>query len=301
ALVTLTLAACSDEGRVPTSPKAPARPSQLGTPIGQPIGGPINPPGGINPNLLVSITAGDNFTCVRRNDLTIWCWGRDDEGQLGFASSKKCASGFVCADRPTIVPKMSAGYVDAGANHACTLNSLGVSFCWGSSDQGQLGAGVTGFVTNPVVVNNPSTGQPFTFTSISAGQHSTCGTTGSQIFCWGQIQSGATLPTLAVNLAGYTNVAVAFRHACAIFAFYIYSEADCWGMNNVGQAGETPAVWPTVPPTGNSGFGYAVSRVATQGDYTCADLQNGVVQCIGTNQWGTLGNGQSGPTTSTFM
>src|SRR3954452_15264656 len=30
-----------------------------------------------------SVSAGGGFTCGRRTDGTLWCWGHDDHGQLG--------------------------------------------------------------------------------------------------------------------------------------------------------------------------------------------------------------------------
>lgn len=250
------------------------------------------PPGGWkivvpNPEDFVSITAGGNHTCATKYNGNTYCWGRNEVGQVGVGSSATC-TGVPCVDRPRFV--MNAKQVDAGHDHTCALNTAGAAFCWGNSNYGQLGNGNYGYMTQPIAVAG---GQ--TFAQISAGQYSTCGvTTSGGAFCWGAIMngwSGNPLPTQAFAYTGYQSVHVGYVNACALFVSGGWREADCWGDNQYGQVGVDPAIFRNAPPTLRSSFDVNVNTVVPQSYYTCADQATGVVQCLGYNGWGALGNG----------
>jgi alpha-tubulin suppressor-like RCC1 family protein len=246
-----------------------------------------------NPEDFVSITAGDYHTCVSKLNGNTYCWGLNHLGQVGIGSSRTC-SGYNCVDRPRIVMG-AVKQVDAGRDHTCAMDTSGVVKCWGVSNYGQLGAGVYGDSST----TGPQTVPGHVFTSISAGQSSTCGTSTAGMFCWGKIVNstyGTPNPTLIFGWNGYQNVSVGHQHACAVYIVGSWREADCWGYNNYGQTGIDPAWFLNVPATLLSSLGTSVSRVSTQADYTCGDQTNGTVQCMGVNGWGQLGNGATGYT-----
>jgi alpha-tubulin suppressor-like RCC1 family protein len=239
-----------------------------------------------NPEDFVSITAGSHHTCATRNNGNTYCWGLNNVGQVGTSSSATC-SGVACVNRPRFV--MTASKVDAGHDHTCALDASGAAHCWGNSNYGQLGNGNYGYQTQPIPVAGGRV-----FTSISAGQYSTCGTSTAGMFCWGVIMngwSGVPLPSLVFAFNGYQNVNVGYNHACAIYVVGSWREADCWGNNAYGQVGVDPAQLPTAPPTVRSTLDTNVTQVSAQSYYTCADQATGVVQCHGYNGWGQLGNG----------
>jgi len=249
------------------------------------------PPGGIeiirpNPEDFASITAGSHHTCATKNNGNTYCWGLNNQGQVGMASTATC-SGVGCVNRPRFV--MAASRVDAGHDHTCALTGTGAAYCWGNSNYGQLGNGNYGYQTQPIPVSG---GQ--VFTSISAGQYSTCGTTATGMYCWGAIVNGlygAPLPSQVFAFNGYQSVSVGYNHACALYVVGSWREADCWGNNSYGQAGVDPSWLPIAPPTVRSSFDLNVNRLSAQSYYTCADQASGVVQCLGYNGWGQLGNG----------
>jgi len=250
-----------------------------------------------NPDDFVSITAGMNHTCVRKYNGNVYCWGQNDEGQTGTGPSTTCSgSGVTCVNRPSQVTGSfsAASQIDAGGNHTCALDNAGAAFCWGSASNGQLGVGVFGYLSSPTAVSGG-----LTFSSISAGTYSTCGTTSSGLYCWGGIMfgggaagSGNPSPSPVLSLAGatvqgYGSVTVGYLHGCAM----ANGAVDCWGYDRWGQAGQDPAVFPNVPATLATLFGTSVGRVKTQDNFTCVDQNNGTVQCIGAAGWGQLGNG----------
>ena len=239
-----------------------------------------------SPENFASITAGAFHTCVTRNNGNTYCWGANHLGQVGVTSTQTC-TGVACVDRPRFV--MAASQVEAGVDHTCALNASGAAFCWGNSNYGQLGAGIYGSLASPVAVSGGHV-----FSSISAGEYSTCGTTAGGMYCWGAIVNavnGVDVPTQVFAWNGFQSVSVGYLHACTLYVVGSWREVDCWGKNTDGQAGLPPAQFPFVTPTLRSSLGTAAARVTTQVDHTCADQVDGTVQCVGINGWGQLGNG----------
>jgi alpha-tubulin suppressor-like RCC1 family protein len=247
----------------------------------------LPPPRLPDPEAFKSITAGAYHTCATKNNGNTYCWGLNSQGQVGIASTATCG-GQPCVDRPRFV--MTTWQVDAGHDHTCALTSSGAAYCWGNSNYGQLGNGNYGYQSQPIAVAGG-----ITFSSISAGQYSTCGTSSSGMYCWGVIMNavyGTPLPTLVFSWNGYTGVSVGYNHACALYVVGSWREVDCWGNNRYGQVGVDPAVLPIAPPTVRSSFDVNANVMAAQSYYTCVDqMTTGVVQCLGYNGYGQLGNG----------
>lgn len=256
------------------------------TPLPKPFPIPI-----FSPEDLVEITAGDYHTCVRKRNGNVYCWGLNQQGQAGVRGSTAC-NGTNCVTKPTLV--MGAiRQVESGRDHTCALDNAGTLRCWGNSNYGQLGAGVTGDTS----LNGPLT-VAGVFTSVSAGQSSTCANSSTGIFCWGRIMNsvyGQTLPVRVYAGTDYQALSVGHQHACAIFATGSWREVDCFGANGFGQAGVDPAVMPNVPWETPSLLGISSNRVSTQADFTCSDQTTGIVQCVGQNYYGQLGSGSLSP------
>ena len=244
----------------------------------------------------VEITAGNYHTCVRRNDGRVYCWGMNHLAQAGDWSSTSCATGVPCKPAPTRVTSQTfstAREIDAGANHTCALSSSGAGFCWGAGSLGELG------IQNGVSITSNSAAPVaggIAFTSISAGQVSTCATASSGMYCWGRYPGApypyeVFSPLLISSYNGYSRVEVGSQHACARGVWgYSYQWVDCWGRNSFGQVSNF-GIGQTLPFTVGTGTGWNVVGVATQGDFTCVEQGNGTVQCFGLGTDGQLGNG----------
>jgi alpha-tubulin suppressor-like RCC1 family protein len=275
AALLVSVSACSDDARDPFAPEAPAEiQKDFGTIDLSP-----------DPAELVGITAGGFHTCVNRRDGRTYCWGLDNEGQVGRSPTATCATGLPCVERPLLI----ASYfkqVDAGYNHTCGVTHSYAGFCWGGSrPSGQVGTGLYNEYFSPQLISGSNT-----FTSISAGTYSTCATTTTGMMCWGELNK-ASKPLLVSTFNGYSRVSVGRVNACAYYDSYGYRTAECWGNNSYGQLGFDPAIAIQLPFTVGSGTGTDVSNVSTGGDYTCVDQGNTTVQCFGSNLWGRLGNG----------
>jgi alpha-tubulin suppressor-like RCC1 family protein len=170
-----------------------------------------------------SLTAGTFHSCGVTSSGVAYCWGFNDNGQLGNGSTTSSS---------TPVP-VSGGYsfavLTGGNAHTCGLMSSGAAYCWGGSDNGQVGDGsFTSIVPTPVAVSG---GQSFTV--LDAGTVYTCGITPSgAVFCWG----GAPLSTVGVIPGGieFSGIAGGDVHSCGLaVSAVIY----CWGENYTGQLG----------------------------------------------------------------
>lgn len=295
-LVALGLVACADKD-LPTSLRttgpssAISQPPVTPTPIGN-IPLPIH----WKPLDLYAITAGDNHTCVRTYNGRVFCWGRDDNGQAGTSSSVTCGT-TQCIKRPTrvmvqhpnSVDTLVATALDAGDSHTCVIDPNSDAYCWGDGNDGQVGFGAGLF--GPVFIPTIVTGN-LKFNTIGAGSRSTCGGGPYGVYCWGVIANQTASPKWVSSYAGVVQIAVGNQHAC-----YLDNTGSgksyCWGNNSAGQI-TLPVANPTFANFSvQSTFGLA-NDVATQSNYTCADLPNYTVQCAGDNTFGQLGNGTSG-------
>ena len=241
------------------------------------------------------VAAGWYFTCAIASGGDSWCWGSNENGQLGNGSSGTNQSAPVAVSMPTGVTftRVAAGY-----RHACALTGAGASWCWGYNSSGQLGIGTSGTdQPSPVAVTMPA---GVVFTDLVASNFGTCALSSSSgVWCWGSIGTYSTTPALAPVPAsvGFATVGSGMSHACGITTSGI---TGCWGSTNrSGQLGDgttTTHTWPVAVllPTG-----LTLSRVTGGSRHTCGLTADGDVWCWGDNGSGQLGDGavvyRSGP------
>jgi alpha-tubulin suppressor-like RCC1 family protein len=96
------------------------------------------------------VSAGLLHTCAVLSDGSVWCWGANEEGQIGTGQltadgGDGAATGFNAVD--VLYPTQVAGLpgpalaVGAGYQHTCALLVGGSVMCWGSNQFGELGGG----------------------------------------------------------------------------------------------------------------------------------------------------------------
>jgi alpha-tubulin suppressor-like RCC1 family protein len=114
------------------------------------------------------------FTCARADDGRVYCWGSNDQGQLG-----------------TMVGGAVSGLTDAidiavGGRHACALRATGEIVCWGDNSARQLGDGSGLDSAVPVTVVGITTA-----IAITAGaEHSCAVLADGTARCWGDDSNG---------------------------------------------------------------------------------------------------------------
>jgi alpha-tubulin suppressor-like RCC1 family protein len=185
------------------------------------------------------IASGAAHTCARSTDATLWCWGSNEFGQLGFDADSH-------RTRPTKVDALPGpvGRVAGGASHTCAFIGDGEPWCWGDNRFGQLGTGDTRSRRTPERVDASELG--LVTQVYGGGRHSCALSVNGSLWCWGanqdgQLGTGDNEPRLrpvqvAPDLFG-TNVAAAYAggaHTCAVLTD---GSVWCWGSNRYGQLG----------------------------------------------------------------
>jgi alpha-tubulin suppressor-like RCC1 family protein len=241
-----------------------------------------------------SVSAGQSSTCGRRAIGRLYCWGRDDKGQLGTGPGQ--------GDRST--PGLVAGgitdwtSVDVGYDAACGRRAIGRLYCWGSNRFGNLGNGTGSGRQSPTLVAGGFTD----WTMVSAGDDHACGLRANgQLRCWGggaqgQRGDGTTSPTrltpVLVNGTGWTQVTAGFFHTCARRST---GRLYCWGDNQNVQLGIGPSGSATRPtPTQVAGGATDWQGVSAGYRSSCARTRSGRLFCWGLDFAGALGNGSAG-------
>jgi alpha-tubulin suppressor-like RCC1 family protein len=93
------------------------------------------------------IAAGWNNTCGQRVNGTVYCWGNNEEGQIGDGT-------FNDKSTPGSPLNLSGiTQIDPGDLLVCALISGNTVYCWGENNYGQVGDGTTSLRTTPVLVN----------------------------------------------------------------------------------------------------------------------------------------------------
>jgi alpha-tubulin suppressor-like RCC1 family protein len=261
------------------------------------VGVTFRPPPVADP--LVDIGSGGGHFCVRRALGRVWCWGRNDSGQTGGTPISINGFWFGGVSQPTLVPGLNAAHIAIGNAHSCALTSAGQALCWGSNWDGALGSNTTNPPQTPTPVANFN-GAPITFSNLGAGDSATCGVEAGtgKVFCWGELFSNGAFqnPTPLLTQTGFL-----LTNAIGVVTGK-YGGCVTWGI--ASQPSGTSSCWDTVDVKGDSDIG-AVNlnwgfgqHVSTSNDFSCADLTDGTVMCFGADDYGELGDGIQGSSSS---
>jgi alpha-tubulin suppressor-like RCC1 family protein len=261
--------------------------------IGQPEGTVLSTtPRAVSlPGKAASIAAGTYHTCATLLDGSVYCWGKNGDGQLGHVGPDAFA--------PEAVP-LGAGSTVAlalGEAHTCVTRASGsaapVTYCFGRNASGQLGTPSGGA---PVPTPTPIPGQ---YRALAAGDFWTLaiGNDSGLLWGWGDNASwqlgfdgpGSDAPTVApFGVDGVRSGKG--QHACGVTPGPSGGGVVlCWGNDTSGQLGRGSPSERELPGLVQALPGYP-TQVAPGYDHTCA-LASGKVYCWGSNIDGKLGAG----------
>ncbi len=131
------------------------------------------------------LTASYYHTCALDDGGNAYCWGSGGKGQLGNG-------GFSNQTAPVAVTMpagVSFNQLTVGYRHTCAVSSNGNAYCWGYSDDGQLGNGNSiNSQSAPIAVLMPT---GITFNQLAAGYSSACAVgSNDNVYCWGDGDNG---------------------------------------------------------------------------------------------------------------
>ena len=265
----------------------------------------------------------------------IYCWGRNNMGQLGFGNPGN--PGF----RATPVQINSGGHNRLPSNYfatklatggsrsqtMCTITTEKRAYCWGLARFGQMGIGpISGnhysYATRVKDLENVTdiSQDGYTWASDHAYVSHTCAIASGRVYCWGGAGRGQSGPLghgafgahfqpVQVNgLPGVPlRIEVGIAHSCALVNDHGNKNVYCWGDNKLGQLGtnsNTPQ-FSTSPKTVHVGIGglpptESVVDIAAGANRGCAIMTNKRSYCWGLNENGQIGDGTSGSENNRF-
>jgi alpha-tubulin suppressor-like RCC1 family protein len=183
---------------------------------------------------VAAIALGQAYSCALLQDGGVRCWGYNNVGQIGDAST---------TDRhvPTAIDDSDAyARISAGGDHTCGVTTAGAAKCWGYNSSGQLGDGTTTARKSPTPVDGLDSGVSL----VAAGAHHSCAVQDGVLKCWGyngyyQLGDGGhvnqALPETIVAISGSIDaVELGEDRSCVLLAD---GDAKCFGYNHYGSLG----------------------------------------------------------------
>ncbi|MEM9666492.1 MAG: hypothetical protein AAF970_16270, partial [Bacteroidota bacterium] len=272
------------------------------------------------------VGAGGAHTCALLDDGTVKCWGSNDNGRLGQGDTRRRGDDpdEMGGDLPAIAlgTGRTATALAVGGSHTCVLLDDASVKCWGSNDNGRLGAGNTDHLgDDPDEMGDDlpaiDLGTGRTATAISAGIHHVCALLDNgSVKCWGrntdgqlglgdtddrgddEDEMGDDLPAVDLGTGRTATAIIAGNlHTCALLDD---SSLKCWGSNNNGRLGlgdddnrgdDADEMGDDLPAI-NLGTGRTATAVSV-GSITCAVLDDGSLKCWGPGTNGRLGLGDT--------
>ena len=188
----------------------------------------------------VQVFAGGDHTCALKTDKSVWCWGNNEEGQLGSGKTPK----ELPVSAVPVKVKGSYKYLSNSSKFACGILTNGEGVCWGSNAQGNLGSGKNvSYAINPTKIKSSGL-----WRQLTAGQFVGCGIKSDNSgWCWG---AGNLTPT-KVNGSPWITMTAGDWNALGVvqngtgFAWW----ENEWGEGGVGYTGFLKKPTPMVGGT----------------------------------------------------
>lgn len=257
------------------------------------------------PWLKLSFGAGSQ-TCGWHSDRQVYCWGRNDLGQLGNGTTANSSAPSPIVNAG-LFNNTKVSTIDTGESSTCAVVDE-KAYCWGDNSNGKLGNGSTVDSSSPVAVNTAGVLAGKKVTWVGVGYNSACALADGAVYCWGtgtlgQLGNGTSTGTqttpVAVDtsgvLAGKTisQLYVGTYHSCALADNAVY----CWGSNAYGQLGNNTMTSSNVPVAVDMSGVLAGKTIASlnrgSSSHTCV-IASDKPYCWGINSTGQLGNGFTG-------
>ncbi|MCX4240502.1 RCC1 domain-containing protein [Paraliomyxa miuraensis] len=245
------------------------------------------------PSAAETINLGDDFSCALLLTDQVFCWGESEDFQTGYGDIFDALVPTEVVGLPALnLVDLEAG---GGAGGVCVLSAGGDRWCWGYSEEGQLGIASLGQLEPaPVDLTGPVASlvlDPPEYRGVLCGvmTDGTIQCSGNNTLVSAAIATGAigilepitgyqATPVTHPLLADVQSLALGNNFACAATT----TSVQCWGDNSnrqLGQGGVSTVDIPT--PVAVVGLG-AVDELEVGGEHACVRT-GGTVQCWGDN------------------
>lgn len=240
------------------------------------------------------VSVGWSHTCGRISSSEVYCWGNNDDGQVGSGTIETRVL------RPQLVGTQYQA-LSAGLRHTCAIHMGGSAStiararCWGSRVDGLLGDGeLIGTMNRPSFVLTP----PSRVGSIEVGELHSCSLGGGaelgELYCWGAagphlgLGPSSVGPVAAPRRVGtatsWRQLILGARMACALTMTdgMLY----CWGDNSTGALADVPDGTDTPRRLGTE-VGWTGGAIGLA--HACFLRSDDSLRCFGRNTSGQLG------------
>ena len=234
---------------------------------------------------VVVVSAGRGHACTLNPDGRAFCWGSNEQGQLGIGVVGNRISPVAVSGGLTFAA------IASGDFHTCGITLLGQAYCWGNNQSSELGDGSLVRRLTPVAVSGR-----LAFVSISAGARNTCALTAdNQAYCWGEggfgaLGNGSTTraasPQLVSGGHAFASISAGQQFACGVTTS---GAGYCWGTGTSGRLGNGSTANQFTPSAVAGGLTFTSIRAGDS--HACGVTTSGAGYCWGLGQFGRLGNG----------
>jgi alpha-tubulin suppressor-like RCC1 family protein len=235
----------------------------------------------------LEIALGQGHLCARTRDGAVYCWGSNNNLQLGATDRD-----LVTRELETLKPALRVqglppiARIAAGRDSSCAVATDGRVFCWGAG--GLLGDGTADSAER----HEPKPIEGLRARALALDFTTACAVDlEGGVRCWGSL-SGVP-PKSAEKLAKPSierPIELGITGAASVFvgplpcAKKTSGALTCWnaggmGEHFIGKYENEPRDWPLLN----------VRSVASYEAYACIALADGTVRCVGQNEYGTLG------------
>jgi alpha-tubulin suppressor-like RCC1 family protein len=229
------------------------------------------------------------FTCAIAQDRSAYCWGRNNQGQLGDGTT---------LDRSTpvkVVGDIRFETLTATTSTVCGIDVNQDAYCWGGSS---LGDGTQNSRSIPGLVSGG-----MRWRALSGGNDFVCGIAlTNRAYCWGQnyygtLGNGKVGRNSSNQGDGYSSVPVPVSFSQDVRAIVAHNvgacvltgdgEAYCWGWSGNGELGNgSQGDIISATPVKVLG-GHKFDAITAGGQAICGQVSSGTTYC-----WGSSWNGK---------
>jgi alpha-tubulin suppressor-like RCC1 family protein len=256
------------------------------------------PPNG-DPSKVVEMTLTYGHTCALLENGDVYCWGLNQEGQLGLNDT---AEHRAPENQPVrvISPSVPVTHISAGDDYTCATTDDGKMRCWGNvirliesystlMDVDQF------WGDNEFPDAKPDIPASFDVIDVSVGPTHGCAVSRFRnvMECWGSTDGGANQLYTDLNYqAGVEDLVSGGGFSCLLDN---NGKINCWGNNDSGQVGTTvPYLEPDpATPLEFETADVMAKQITVGGHHSCALFVGGEVRCWGRGSNGAIGHAHS--------